>query len=84
MFKNAYTKAKSLSSSAYAKAGVATSLSFMSLGANAALTAEEQAAADAMTAKVNDLLGMVWTIVPIVVVGFIGVKLFKKSANAAT
>ncbi|WP_293267714.1 major coat protein [Neptunomonas sp.] len=84
MFKNAYTKAKSLSSSAYAKAGVATSLSLMSLGAHAALSAEEQAAADAITLKINDLLAMAWSIVPIVVVGFIGIKLFKKSSNAAT
>jgi hypothetical protein len=39
MFKNAYTKAKNLSTTAYAKAGVSTSLVLMSAGAHAALSA---------------------------------------------
>lgn len=84
MFKNAYTKAKNLSSTAYAKAGAATSLALMSAGANATLSDAEQAAADAITGKANDLIAMAWGIVPIVVVGFIGIRLFKKSANAST
>lgn len=52
--------------------------------ANAALSAEAKAASDAMIAAANDYIGMAWTIVPIVVVGFVGIKLFKKAANKAT
>lgn len=52
--------------------------------ANAALSSEAQAAADAMTTAATDYLAMAWTIVPIIVVGFVGIKLFKKAANKAT
>ncbi|MEZ9693503.1 major coat protein [Vibrio lentus] len=58
--------------------------SLMVGSANAALSAEAQAAADSMSAAATDYIAMAWTIVPIVVVGFVGIKLFRKAANKAT
>ena len=66
------------------KIAVVASSSLMVGSANAALSAEAQAAADAMSAAATEYIAMAWTIVPIVVVGFVGIKLFKKAANKAT
>ncbi|MFW7524320.1 major coat protein [Vibrio ostreicida] len=59
-------------------------VSLISGVAHAALGVEAQAAADALTGAATDYIAMAWGIVPIVVVGFIGIKLFRKSANKAT
>lgn len=66
------------------KIAVVVGSSLMVGSANAALSAEAQAAADAMSAAATDYIAMAWTIVPIVVVGFVGIKLFRKAANKAT
>ncbi|KJY76354.1 major coat protein [Vibrio nigripulchritudo] len=52
--------------------------------ASAALPPEAEAAKEALTTAATDYVSMAWTIVPIVVVGFIGIKLFRKSAQKAT
>lgn len=62
----------------------AVTVAVVSNAANAALSPEAQAAADSMTTAANDYIGMAWSIVPIIVVGFIGIKLFRKAANKAT
>lgn len=66
------------------KIAVVVGSTVMASSANAALSAEAQAAADAMKTAATDYISMAWGIVPIVVVGFVGIKLFKKSANKAT
>ncbi|MEZ9292858.1 major coat protein [Vibrio cyclitrophicus] len=66
------------------KIAVVAGSSLMVGSANAALSAEAEAAATAMTTAATDYIAMAWTIVPIVVVGFVGIKLFKKAASKAT
>jgi len=66
------------------KIAVVAGAPLMASSAHAELSAEAQAAATAMTTAATDYIGMAWTIVPIVVVGFVGIKLFKKAANKAT
>ncbi|CCO48888.1 exported hypothetical protein [Vibrio nigripulchritudo SOn1] len=53
----------------------------VSSSASAALPPEAQAAADSLLAAAGDYLSMSWTLVPVVVVGFASIRLFKKSAR---
>ena len=58
--------------------------SMVSGSANAALTPEAEAAFTSLKEAAADNIGMAWSIAPIVVVGFIGIKLFQRAANKAT
>lgn len=52
--------------------------------ANAALPAEAEAAMTAIGALVTDFVAAAWPIVVLLVVGTIGIKLFKKFSNKAS
>lgn len=52
--------------------------------AHAALSPEAQAAVDSVSTTATDFLGSAWSIAIIVVVGFAGIKLFKKAVSKAT
>lgn len=64
--------------------GLGAALVAVSGSSFAALPAEAQAAMDELGTFATDMVAAAWVIVPIVVVGFIGIKLFKKGANKAT
>lgn len=66
------------------KIAVVAGATLMASSAHAELPAAAQAAVTEMTTAATDYITMAWTIVPIVVVGFVGIKLFKKAANKAT
>lgn len=52
--------------------------------AHAELPAAAKGAMDAISGLATDFVASAWPIAVIVVVGFVGIKLFKKSANTAT
>lgn len=62
---------------------VASVLALGSVAAHAALPTEASAAFTALSGNVTDILAEIWKIVPVVVGGFVLVKLFKKGANRA-
>lgn len=66
------------------KALLATALLLTAGTASAALPADAQAAIDAVSTFVTDILAAVWPIAATLTVGFVGIKLFKKGANKVT
>jgi hypothetical protein len=62
----------------YAKAGVLVTSAVLSTSSFAALTAAEQAAFDAVSAKVSDLETAAYALMIVVLIAFIGMGLTKK------
>ena len=65
----------------YLQAGAAVGVSLVSVSSHAALSPEAEAAKQAVIDMINDYIGMAWAIVPVALVGWIGVDLFKKAGR---
>lgn len=65
-------------------AAIVSGAVMVSTSANAALPTDAQSAVDAIALFVDDILAAAWPIATAMVVGFVGIKLFKKASNKAT
>lgn len=63
---------------------VLATLSLMSVQAHAALSTEAAAAFTALEASGEDYIAAAWSVAIVIVVGFVGIKLFKKAVGKAT
>ncbi|MBL4830175.1 MAG: phage coat protein [Aliivibrio sp.] len=64
------------------KLAIGGSLLVGSASANAALAPGVTAAFTSLNEMATEFIGQAWVIVPVVVIGFAGIKLFKKAVGA--